>query len=122
MNNDKAELNSLDLCQPRGPLSSAERIGVLENRFSLSLTAHIALNLDAALRAALTRAEKAEAERDGTREALEFYANRENHASKTVTQSCGCCSDIIPPAVETDYGERAREAISRLAKAMGCES
>jgi hypothetical protein len=38
------------------------------------MTAHIALSLDDSLRAALARAEQAEAERDGLREVLEDIA------------------------------------------------
>ena len=54
-------------------------------------------------------------ERDALKDTLTFYAETENHRGKWIALACGCCSEDVPPAVETDEGERARETLARLA-------
>ncbi len=54
------------------------------------------------------------AEARALRDALAFYADRENYEYHAVPQPCGCCSYAEQP-IEVDGGEKARAALVKLA-------
>ena len=44
----------------------------------------------------------------------QFYGNKENYSSRTITQSCGCCSFWQEPLIEEDGGIAARSFLNKI--------
>lgn len=47
-------------------------------------------------------------------EVIRWYGDRENHQSRSVALSCGCCSSFDESAMGRDDGKRAREFLARM--------
>lgn len=72
-----------------------------------ALKEQVATMIDNAARVASLRAENAR-----LREALEFYADKENYSEQLVAASCGSCCDYEDAKIFTDEGGRARAALT----------